>query len=97
MFRNVNEVGEYLRHILSLSASLYSVGRANFSLQIQETIKTRHSYIGPLNAKIYIEGLTQLLVFMNSSIFCQLSVGGCSQATYQILIDVPPAKVVNQK
>ena len=29
-----------------------------------------------------------LFVFMDSSIFCQLPVGGCSQATYQILIDV---------
>ena len=29
-----------------------------------------------------------LLVYMDSSIFCQLSVGGWSQATYQILIDV---------
>ena len=30
MFRNVNEVGEYLHHILSLSASLYSVGPRQF-------------------------------------------------------------------
>ena len=30
---------------------------------------------------------------MDSSIFCQLSVGGCSQTTYQILFDVTPARM----
>ena len=51
------------------------------------------SNIRPLSTKINTESLTQLLVFMDSSIFCQLSVGGCSQTTYQILFDVTPANL----
>ena len=46
------------------------------------------SNIRPLSAKICMEGLTQLLAYGIISLFCQLSVGGWSQATYQILIDV---------